>query len=102
MSRVAWMFTGRPTIEVSCSRRSIKAGAMSGSSSPSGREWTPGTKNPVALKAPRMSAPTRVRSRSLVPGPSASNGASSFQRTPVTALPRRTARVPSGITSRTA
>ena len=32
------------------------------------------------------------QSRSLVPGPSASNGAPSFQRVPVTALPRSTTR----------
>ena len=43
------------------------------------------------------SPPTSVRSRSLVPGPSASNGAPSFHRTPVTALPRSTTPVPGGI-----
>ena len=47
----------------------------------------------------RALAPTSVRSRSLVPGPSRRTGASSFQRWPVTALPRSTTVVPGGTTS---
>src|SRR5207247_1311474 len=45
------------------------------------------------------SPPTIVRSRSLVPGPSLSNGALSCQRYPVTALPRSTAAVFGGSAS---
>ena len=52
------------------------------------------------LKNGRISPPTIVRSRSLVPGPSASKGAWSCHRQPVTALPRRTAAVFGGRASR--
>ena len=45
------------------------------------------------------SSPTSVRFRLLVPGPSESNSAPSFQRRPVTALPRRTTPVSGGIAS---
>jgi len=45
-------------------------------------------------------SPTSVRSRSLVPGPSASNGAPSFHR-PLMALPRSTTAVLSGMAART-
>ena len=48
-SRVAWMFTGRLTIAISCSRSGVRSGAMSGSSLLMGRECTPGTKKPVTL-----------------------------------------------------
>jgi hypothetical protein len=99
-SRVAWMFTGLPTICMRISRSGIKSGAISGSSSLTGLECTPGTKKPFSLKRPTTLSPTSVRSRSLVPGPSASNGAPSFQRSPVTALPRSTTPVPSGIAAR--
>ena len=84
------MLTGRPVIAISVSRSGTRSGAMSGSSSESGRECTPGTKKPVTVNRPITASPTSVRSRSLVPGPSASNGAPSFHRQPVTALPRRT------------
>src|SRR6185295_12985881 len=57
-------------------------------------------KNPSSLYRATASAPTSVRSRSLVPGPSASKGALSPWRIPVTALPRRTAAVPGGISPR--
>ena len=93
------MLTGRLTIAISFSRSGSSPGAMSGSSSPIGRECTPGTKKPVTLKKWMTVLPTSVRSRSLVPGPSASNGAPSFQRQPVTALPRRTTVVSGGTTS---
>src|SRR5688572_5752097 len=49
-----------------------------------------------------MSPPTSVMSRSLVQGPSASKGAPSSQRTPITALPRRTTVTSSGSASRSA
>src|SRR5690349_21777179 len=100
MSRDAWIFTGRSTIAINRWRRGTRSGAISGSSSLNGRECTPGTKKPLAVKNSSAPLPTSVRSRSLVPGPSLSNGALSFQRWPVTALPRRTTVVPSGTTSR--
>src|SRR6185369_15282097 len=84
-SRVPWILTGRFTISMSFSRSGTRSGAMSGSSSLNGRECTPGTKNPVSLKNDRIRWPTSVRSRSLVPFPSASKHALSFQRKPVTA-----------------
>src|SRR5689334_11708537 len=59
-SRVAWMFTGRWTIAMSCSRSGTSSGAIVGSSSLNGREWMPGTKNPVILKNSRTFSPTRV------------------------------------------
>src|SRR5439155_13384834 len=99
-SRVPWMFTGRPTICIRRRRSGTSAGQMSGSSSLSGRLLIPGIQN--ALYSPTTSSPTRVRSRSLVPAPSASNGAWSSWRYPVTALPRRTAAVSGGRASRTA
>ncbi len=72
---------------------------MSGSFSLSGREWMPGTKNPMASKYSTPASPTSVTSRSLVPAPSASKGALSRQRWPVIALPRMMAVVPGGTNS---
>ena len=46
------MLTGRPVIAISVSRSGIKSGAMSGSSSDSGRLCTPGTKKPVTVNKP--------------------------------------------------
>ncbi len=77
------MLTGRPTIAISRSRSGTRAGAMSGSLSLNGRECRPGTQNPVTQNSPITSSPpTRVRSRSLVPCPSPSNGAPSFHSLP--------------------
>src|SRR4029453_4042701 len=95
-SRDAWIFTGRPTMSINIRRSGTRSGAMSGASWLNGREWTPGTKNPVGLKSSTAPAPINVTSRSLVPRPSASNGALSFQRRRVTALPRKIAVVPGG------
>jgi len=78
--------TGRPTIAINRLRSGTRSGAMSGSFSQSGREWMPGTKKPVGSKYSTPPSPTKVTSRSLVPGPSASKGALSRQRCPVTAL----------------
>ena len=93
------MFTGRLTIAISCSRSGTSSGAMSRSSSLSGREWTPGTKKPVEVEVVEDPCADQRQIEIAVPGPSASNGAPSFQREPVTALPRRTTPVFSGITS---
>src|SRR5687767_3819098 len=46
-----------------------------------------------------MSPPTKVTSRSLVPGPSASNGSPVLNLCPVTALPRRITSTPAGVAS---
>ena len=91
----------RDAMSINRRRSGTRSGAMSGSTSLNGREWTPGMKKPVTLKNNNVASPTSVRSRSLDPGPSASNSAASRQRHPVTALPRRIAVVPGGTKSST-
>ena len=93
------MLTGRWTIAISCSRSGTSSGAMSGSSSLSGRECTPGTKKPVSLKNSSASVADQrqieiagaravgVERRAVLPA------------APVTALPRSTTVVPGGIAS---
>ena len=74
--------TGRWAMSIRRCRSCTRSGAMSGSSSLSGPECTPGTKNPVGLKNARAPSPTSVTSRIAGTLPSASNGASSLHRLP--------------------
>src|SRR6476659_8710771 len=79
-------------------RSGPSAGDANGCASLSGAEWTPGMWK--SRNSDTMSPPTKVTSRSLVPGPSASNGSSECHLCPVTALPRRITSTPAGVAIR--